>query len=162
VRDSLDLRKPQLSDAGPDAGPLGGIVAGLEQSATEWGFFLAVDTPLVPIDLLHALANAARKTSAGCVIPVAGGRRQPLCGLYRRSLAPDLRCALAQGNYKITRAVEESSATLEWFDVDAFAAGNLPSTSPENWFLNINTPEDWQQARRFSQLPLAQRTRETP
>src|SRR6185437_16163172 len=40
---------PAIPDALPNAGPLAGIVSALENSPTEWNFFLAVDLPLVPI-----------------------------------------------------------------------------------------------------------------
>jgi molybdopterin-guanine dinucleotide biosynthesis protein A len=147
-----------IRDALPEAGPLSGIVAALEKSQTEWNLFLAVDLPLVPNELLKALAARAesnRLANAGglCVIPKVEGLPQPLCGLYHRSLAPGLRRALKEGKYKIMLAMQEalleiSGSRMDLFDVEDFTATveTGPATLSNHWFLNINTPEDWQRA----------------
>jgi molybdopterin-guanine dinucleotide biosynthesis protein A len=87
-----------------------------------------------------------------------GGFPQPLCGLYHRALAPGLRAALEAGKLKVMAALQEAcddphsarlGCRIEMWDADAFAA-RLPATpDPSEWFLNINTPEDWQQARQL-------------
>ena len=65
----------QIRDAVSGAGPLGGIVAALEQSPSEWNLFLAVDLPLLPVPLLRALAEYAESVSAGDAgLAKAGGR----------------------------------------------------------------------------------------
>lgn len=107
-----------IQDAIPDAGPLAGIVAALEKSQTAWNFFLAVDLPLVPVELFVALAAHAESSETAhsgtlCILPQVEGLPQPLCGLYHRSLAPGLRCALEEGKYKIMLAVREAVLAVE-------------------------------------------------
>jgi molybdopterin-guanine dinucleotide biosynthesis protein A len=177
--DRTDLGRTEavIPDTLPGSGPLGGIVAALEQSTTEWNIFLAVDLPLLPVEVLKALIACVKPAepipvSAGehivCVIPQLEGLPQPLCGLYRRILAPGLRRALETGNLKIMAALRETvrspaprselqpenpALRIELWDVAGFAATMKPSPSldPSEWFLNVNTPEEWQRAqqRRF-------------
>jgi molybdopterin-guanine dinucleotide biosynthesis protein A len=176
-RTNLHHAKAVIPDALAGSGPLGGIVAALEQSATEWNIFLAVDLPLLPVEVLEALVayvqpaerSAVRADeSIACVIPQLEGLPQPLCGLYRRILASGLRRAMEAGNLKIMAALRETvenpaprsklqpenlALRIELWDAAVFATTMKPSPSldPSEWFLNVNTPEDWQRAqeRRF-------------
>lgn len=106
-----------IRDAVAGAGPLGGIVPALERSPTDWNLFLAVDLPLVPIELLRMLA--AQSENDGilaekifCVLPQMDGMSHPLCGLYHRSLAPGMRSALEEGKYKIMLATQEAISAM--------------------------------------------------
>ena len=174
-RDDLPFAGELLPDALPGSGPLGGIVAALEYSTTNWNLMLAVDLPFLPVEVLRALVAIARSeenartTSAlsslppmACVLPQLDGLPQPLCGLYHRALAPGLRAALDAGKFKVMTALREAcdfvaprdqSASpgfrIEEWDATAFAAGQPLAPNPSEWFLNINTPEDWQQARQL-------------
>jgi len=146
---------PILHDAAPHAGPLGGIVAALEQSQTPWNLFLAVDLPLLPVHLLQTLARRAASEPAGtlCIVPQVDGLPQPLCGMYHRSLCDGLRQALNGGKYKIMHAVREATAAIPGSRVELFEV--LSETSIDevrDWFLNVNTPEDWERARQLAPL----------
>lgn len=175
---------PIIRDALPNAGPLAGIVAGLEKSQTEWNLFLAIDLPLIPNLLLHALtgqAESARTATAGtlCILPQIDGLPQPLCGLYHRSLMNGLRGALEEGKYKIMLALLDAvlrvegrlvpmvgpglgmrqgpplgtpASRVELFDAQAFASQMDEKMEARNWFLNINTPQDWQRACELNSI----------
>lgn len=174
-RDDLPHYEPLVRDAAGGAGPLGGIVAALEQSQSEWNLFLAVDLPFVPVELLQALAGSVQlpqtaqrrqakpASSAGflCLMPYVADRPQPLCAVYHRSLAKGLRHALESGSYKIMQALGQAIAQqIPGLDAsDAIAirgaedfartgqvAGPL---STEEWFLNVNTAEDWVSAAKL-------------
>jgi len=146
-----------IPDALPNAGPLGGIVPALELSPTDWNFFLAVDLPFVPLEFLRALTQRPI-TPALAIIPVVEKVPQPLCGMYHRGLATGLRRALVEGNYKIMlslrNAMETPALQLELLDARELAArGQVQLPLPvEDWFLNINTPQDWQRAMALSLL----------
>jgi len=174
-RDDFPFAGTVIPDALPGSGPLGGIVAALERSTTDWNLMLAVDLPFLPVEILQALAGYASprqqtqvaaevsSLSLACVLPMLDGLSQPLCGVYHRALAPGLRAALEAGKFKVMAALREACGQvsadpeiqspspafrIEMWDAAAFAA-TLPSApDPSEWFLNINTPEDWQQARQ--------------
>ena len=176
-RNDLSCTETVIADALPGSGPLGGIVAALEHATTDWNFILAVDLPLLPIEALQALAaraNAAkenegppRSSSFGaiaCILPQFQGLPQPLCGLYHRALAAGLRAALEAGKFKVMAALQDAANNppagvelhgnrsvlrVELWDAASFAAAMQPSPNPSQWFLNINTPEDWRQAQRL-------------
>lgn len=120
-----------IPDGRPGYGPLGGIVAALEQTSSEWNLFLAVDVPFVPVQVWRALLKRAENSSAICVMAQASGQVQPLCAAYRRPARDALRRELDVGNWKVTAAI----AVAGHVDLVEFA-------EPE-WFRNFNTPEDF-------------------
>lgn len=127
-------------DAGADAsaavGPLAGITPALAASETDWNLFLAVDLPLLPIEILADMLARAQAGGEFALVPYLENKPQPLCAAYHRSLLPGLQQALADGKYKIMRAVEETTPVAR-YDVDISRA---------DWFLNVNTIEDLRQA----------------
>lgn len=70
-----------ISDARSEAGPIGGIVAALEDSRTDWIMALAVDLPLMRCEDLQCLA-AARRESFDVLTLSIDGRPEPLAALY--------------------------------------------------------------------------------
>jgi molybdopterin-guanine dinucleotide biosynthesis protein A len=176
-RDDLSRTETVIPDALPDSGPLGGIVAALEHSSTDWNILLAVDLPFLPVEVLQALtahasatqeavATSCRSSSSpvACVLPYLDGLPQPLCGLYHRALAPGLRRALETGKFKVMFALQEATNTdavgpeiqlpspalrIELWDAAGFAATMQPAPNPSEWFLNINTRDDWLRAQQL-------------
>lgn len=155
----------RINDAMENAGPLAAIVAGLEQTQTDWNLFLAVDLPLVPAEFLRWLVEHATRASeqAMCRMPRIDGRPEPLCAMYHRSLSTRLHHALSRGTYKILQALQDEEAgerlsrphkgnpAVEFIDLNAIAEmTNIDSQFPvSDWFLNINTPQDWEQLLRL-------------
>lgn len=181
-RNDLPRYEPLIPDARADAGPLAGIVAALEQTQSDWNLFLAVDMPLAPVELLQALvertqngereADGSGGTAASslsalrprrCILPTTGGRPQPLCALYHRSLAAGLRRALEAGKYKIMLALLDALgdtggldqvsrlARLAMDQPGACSAAAVAQLLPQEWFLNVNTWEDWTRATAIAQ-----------
>jgi molybdenum cofactor guanylyltransferase len=103
-----DTRLPVVADSVPNfAGPLAGILAGLDWTAThaaecEWTASVPGDCPFLPPDLvarLHA-ARGAAATPLACAR--SGEWRHPVVGLWPVALREDLRRALvAEGLRKI-------------------------------------------------------------
>jgi molybdopterin-guanine dinucleotide biosynthesis protein A len=127
-----------IEDGVRDCGPLGGIVAALTQSATEWNVFLAVDTPFVPIAALQALL-AGRDPALVGVMARSGQQQQPLCAVYSRRALPVLQQELLAGRWKVTAAIA-AAGEVRYHD--------FPE---ESWFRNLNTPEEFLQAQHSVQ-----------
>jgi molybdopterin-guanine dinucleotide biosynthesis protein A len=123
-----------ISDGVPGLGPLGGIVAALEQTPYEWNLFLAVDMPFVPVEALRALVAAAGGVAEMVVLARAEGYVQPLCGVYSRRALMALREELTAGRLKVKDAVAATGAVgyVEFADL--------------GWFRNLNTPEEFRTA----------------
>ena len=119
------------------AGPLAGILAGLDWTADHAPAANAlvtvpVDGPFFPQDLVTRLHAAATLQRAVIACAQSGGRRHGVYGLWSLALREELRDALL---IKGVRKVDDwlaghNVATVEWPD------------HPLDPFFNVNTPED--------------------
>lgn len=125
------LGLPMLADDVPgQPGPLAGLLAALDWGAAQGAdmvLTVPVDTPFLPRDLTARLA--AGLGDAPAAVARAGGRMQPVCGLWRAGLRAVLRPALLGGLRRVQDFAATVGAALVEFD-DAAA------------FDNLNTPED--------------------
>jgi molybdenum cofactor guanylyltransferase len=155
-RPDLSSFAPVIPDNFPGCGPLAGIEAALSASASDLHLFLPVDLPLLPVEFLAWMAQRAEASGAAATLPMLAGRPQPLCAVYRRSLLPGLRAALAARRYKVMPAIEQAAAdSIDAFEIKALAPSLIPSVWParppvEDWFRNLNTPEDYELLRDAS------------
>jgi len=135
-----------VPDSVPDfAGPLAGILAGLDWAAThapDVADIVSVpgDCPFLPVDLVErfGIARAAEKLPLACAR--SGDWRHPVVGLWPVALRDDLRRAL----------VEEDLHKIEvWTARHGVAIANWPA-KPVDPFLNVNTPEDVVEAEHIA------------
>jgi molybdopterin-guanine dinucleotide biosynthesis protein A len=129
---------PIVPDDIPDfAGPLAGILAGLDwaaahRPAVEWMASVPGDCPFLPTDLVARLhvARAAAATPLACA--KSGDWRHPVAGLWPVALRGDLRRAV----------VDEDLHKIEvWTARHGVAIAEWPDR-PVDPFFNVNTPED--------------------
>jgi molybdopterin-guanine dinucleotide biosynthesis protein A len=113
-------------------GPLAGVAAGLVWASGLGAASLLtvpVDTPFTPADLLHRLSPAP------CVA-VWRGRQHHLVAHWQLAVLPQLRAFLAApGAYKVRDALALAGTRQVAFE------------TPDDPFLNINTPADLEAAR---------------
>ncbi len=131
-----DWGLPVAADDPPEhAGPLAGVLAGMEAAAARGATHVvsaAGDTPFFPRDLAARLVAAAQ--TAGVPLACAAAREDgrlwdhPTFGLWPVALAVDLREALAHGLRKV----------VDWTAAHGCARAEF---APEGFF-NVNTPED--------------------
>ena len=133
-----DLRLPVIADSvGGYAGPLAGVLAGLDWAAAHGAETIvtaAADTPFFPCDLVPCLQHAADGMAHPLVLastpdPKRGTARHPTFGLWPVALRDDLRTALAGGLRKV----------VLWTDAHGGRVAEFPD---EAAFFNVNTPED--------------------
>jgi len=137
-----DLSLKSVSDVHPKWGALGGIEAALTHCETEWAFVVACDLPFVTTDLCRRLSDFRQGHEA--VVPIQQDLiPQPLCAFYK--VGPCL--------VQVTKLIETGfrrpldlleSVNTKW--VPYAEIDNLPGS--ENFFVNINTPEDYYVASR--------------
>ncbi len=135
----LDSRFPYVTDESPETAAAFGVEAALAFSPEETNLVLAADVPRCPEAFLAALLDVADAIHAPAVVPVSGGRAQPLCAVWRRSALAPLRARLEAGDYSLIAALHAFHAVLIPEEVTAAMAGG----APENFF-NINTPEEYE------------------
>jgi molybdopterin-guanine dinucleotide biosynthesis protein A len=128
-----------VPDTTPGAGPAAGLDGAYGLANGRPLFVLAVDMPLV--DSAVVMTLTADPIGEDAVrIPVAGNRDQPLCGLYGGSVDSVVTAVLDSGDRSMAQILKRV-ATVERVPID-----------PEK-FLNVNTPDDLDEALRRSGLP---------
>jgi molybdopterin-guanine dinucleotide biosynthesis protein A len=138
---------PVIADDVPGfAGPLAGVLAGLDWCArerpdVEWVLSVAADSPFLPADLVARLQGARTAQGARLACAASGGFSHPVNALWPVDLRGDLRRAL----------VDEDLRKIDWFTARyALATVEWPS-DPRDPFFNANTPEELAQAERLAQ-----------
>jgi len=132
---------PVVEDVYPERGPLGGIHAALIQTTTDLNLLIAVDLPFLRPNFLNYLIARARATTAVVVVPNVGGGLQPLCAVYRRAFAEVAERSLGAGKNKIDRLFPEVQTRI--IDQEEMKQNGFS----EEMFRNLNTQEDWKEAR---------------
>lgn len=135
-------RLPVLSDSIPGfAGPLAGVLAGLDWAAGEGADHIvtaAADTPFFPADLVPVLLAASETTGHPIALARTDNGRHPTFGLWPVALRDDLRTALNDGLRKV----------VLWTDKHGTAMADFP-TGAFDPFFNVNTPEDLAKAQSY-------------
>jgi molybdopterin-guanine dinucleotide biosynthesis protein A len=137
-----------VPDSVPDfAGPLAGILAGLDWAAAHRPDLADVasvpgDCPFLPGDLVERLAAARAAAGVPLACARSGDWRHPVVALWRVALRDDLRHAL----------IEEGLRKIEiWTARHGVAVADWPD-APVDPFFNVNTPEDAAAAERMAEF----------
>ena len=118
-----------VTDVYPRRGPLGGIHAGLLAIKEPRALVLAVDTPLLPPELLQQLIDSHK---SDITVVSCSGALEPLIGVYSKSLCPACE--------EILRG--ERTAIRRLYDTVGFAV--VEYTGDPTLLMNCNTPEDYE------------------
>lgn len=130
---------PVIADTvGGYAGPLAGVLAGLEWAkrtdpAITHVVTAAGDTPLFPRDLVAGLLAANGGSLTRIVLATSGGYRHPVFGLWPVALAGDLAEWMA---------TTETYKVLAWVHGHDHAFADFPIEGGVDPFFNANTPEE--------------------
>lgn len=119
-------------------GPIFGIRAALQHDGHTC-FILAVDYPLITAEVLRYLRDRGG-------VPVWRDKPQPLCAVYDIALLPLIESRIAQHRFQVRGLIEELIPESE---LRARFAGEP--------LLNVNTPEELQEAMAFDERLLASR-----
>ena len=132
---------PAIADEQPDIGPLGGILTALGHTDAPWNLITACDLPYLTSDWLRYLIGRAASSPARVVLPESDSGPEPLCAVYHREAAAAIRAEIAQGQFKVTRA-------LQSLPVERVLPADNRAFDPRGvLFQNLNTPEDFERAR---------------
>lgn len=141
-----DAGLPVVPDTVPGfAGPLAGILAGLDWAAANAPQVIDVvsvpgDCPFLPPDLVPRLEQARKAADLSLACARSGDWRHPVIGLWPVGLRDDLRTAL----------VEEDLRKIEaWTARHGVAIADWPA-APFDPFFNVNTPEDAAEAQQIA------------
>jgi molybdopterin-guanine dinucleotide biosynthesis protein A len=137
-----------VADRWPGEGPLGGIITALRRTEPddprcEWNLLVSCDMPFLTPEWIAFLAQRASQSEAQVVLPRSHYGLEPLCACYKTNASGALQTAFEAGVRKVTRALQQVKMEVldeaDWkrFDSD----GRL--------FWNMNTPDEYDEARRI-------------
>ena len=133
---------PRVADVYPQWGALGGLHAALAACKAEWAIVVACDLPFVTAELFSYLAG--KRVDHDAVVPVQqDGRPQPLAALYRVDPCLQRATELIETEHRRPLDLLEAVNT-RWVQFDELT--NLAQS--ERFFVNINTPSDYDEAIR--------------
>jgi len=131
---------PVIPDALPGTGALGGVYTAVTESPCERTLVIGCDMPFLTARFLRHLAHVR---DADVVIPRTARGYEPLCAVYGRACAEPLRQRLERGERHA--AVPPPGLRVVEIGPDA-----LTPYDPDGWlFVNVNTPHDYERARRI-------------
>lgn len=141
-----DTGLPVVPDTVPGfAGPLAGILAGLDWAAANAPQVTDVvsvpgDCPFLPPDLIPRLEQARKAADLPLACARSGDWRHPVIGLWPVGLRGDLRTALVEDDLRKIEA---------WTARHGVAIADWPAV-PFDPFFNVNTPEDAAEAQHIA------------
>lgn len=127
-----------LQDDREGLGPIGGITTALRHLSSGI-LVVACDMPFVTASMVDWLLDHY-DASAAAIVPRHGKDIEPLFAIYEQSFLAAAEAAIDAGQYALHRALE--GAALRLIDIP----GHF---SMEREFANINTPEDYERARKI-------------
>jgi len=149
---------PVVTDKWPGEGPLGGILTalyhaddmsralsqapGMAEEARSHCLILSCDLPFMTRNWLAFLAERAIRSKAEVIVPNSQNGLEPLCACWRTDAASDIRRTFERGVRKVTEAMKRLK--MEVLDESVWKRFD----SDGRLFWNMNTPEDYEEARR--------------
>jgi molybdopterin-guanine dinucleotide biosynthesis protein A len=145
-----DAGATMLADKWPGQGPLGGILTALQQVSERledppghvYALILSCDMPFLTRDWLSYLCDCASKSTARVIVPRSENGLEPLCACWRSDSAGTIQAAFDGGVRKVTEAMKR--VPMEVLDESAWKRFD----SDGRLFWNMNTPADYEEARR--------------
>ncbi len=140
LKASLNL--PLVEDVYREWGALGGLHAALSACRAPWAAVVSCDLPFVTGELFARLGELRTEETDAVVPRQRDGRAQPLCALYATARCLKLADRLIGEGERRPRVLLQQART-RWI-----APGELADLrDAELFFLNVNTPEDYEQAK---------------
>jgi len=147
---------PVVSDSPDESGfgPLAGICAALAACKCRFAAFLPVDQPLIPASLIEYLLHHAIVTQAAVAVVSVAGFVQTFPAIVDSAALGSLKASLFSGDRNCLTAFRAAGNAIGGFAIGGFSVLPLEllvqpgqvrhprALHPDQWFLNVNTPED--------------------
>lgn len=129
------LGLPVFEDIKKGLGPLGGIHTGLLRMSNETGFFVACDMPFISEELICYMVS--KKDNYAALVPAVGNEIEPLHAIYSKSCLRAVENLISADTYQVRLFYDYIH--IKYINEDEIKR----FTSPEQVFLNINTPDEY-------------------
>jgi len=133
------LNLPLVEDLVKGLGPIGGIYTGLTAISEQAGFFVACDMPLLHQGLIRYMIDTMDAYEA--VVPSVGKWVEPMHAVYARSCLAAIKGLIDKKRYPVRLFYDQVSVRyVREEEIRQFCP-------PEEAFLNVNTPEEFDRIR---------------
>ena len=139
-----DLPVSLVAD-GPGSGPAAGVLGAARVRSGRGLLVLACDLPLVPVDLLAALADSRADLASAASNPADPWSMNPTCALWKPPALRSLERRVVTGDFRLYPTLQNSGLRVEATDAGRFG-------EPDEVLLNVNTAADWDLACRALSL----------
>ncbi|GMB01795.1 molybdenum cofactor guanylyltransferase [Pelosinus sp. IPA-1] len=133
-----------VADIIPNQGPLSGIHAGLSHARYPQAFVIGCDMPFVIPGLVKMLLDKIKNWDV--VVPIYSQKQQPLFASYSKTCIPAIETLLSEGDRRVislfTRVQCHFLHEAEW---------SSTAVLPGKLFYNLNTYEEYQEARKYNE-----------
>jgi molybdopterin-guanine dinucleotide biosynthesis protein A len=144
-RDDLAVWAPVLHESRRHEGPAAGVEAALAASLNPWVLMLPVDVPGMEAGLLRRWMGVVfEQPNVLASYMVCAGEWHPALCLVHHDCLPLFRESLDAGDRKLTRIFGRLNERLLIVEATTLMPG------AERCFLNVNTPEELEQAERVA------------
>lgn len=134
------LNHPVFPDAVASCGPLAGIYTALQHTKTTHCLVVACDLPFLEPPLLRFLCEHGSEVDVLAFESEDGV--EPLCAVYSKACLRVVKRQIGSGQHKVSRLFSKLHTRLVSLQPgDAFYS--------EHAFLNVNTPDELEQARKL-------------
>lgn len=140
--ESFDSGLPVVADRHRDCGALGGLHAALSACRAPWAAIVSCDLPFVTGELFRRLGEFCNEETDAVAPLQTDGRPQPLCALYSPARCLRRVERLLQEGERRPRVLLRQVRTRWIAPTELIDLGGH-----ELFFLNVNTPEDYNRAR---------------
>ncbi len=129
---------PLILDHYPESSPLIGLLSVFETISEDACFILSVDAPFVDEAVISKLYEESKGQAYDAIIAQSPRGRQPLCGIYKRSIIPYAKALIAEGNHKLNALLQAANSHFVIFENEA-------------GFENLNHPHEYESALKTVQ-----------
>ncbi len=145
--------KTEVKDSRPRPGsrrgPIFGLCSALKEARNPWVFITACDHPMIEPRLIRYLATL--QGGFDCVVPVSGGKAQPLFALFNRNCLTALQRRIEKATAKKGLSLFGFLEDTEGLKVRYVAAEELGDIDPElKSFIDIDTMEELAEIEKLS------------
>jgi molybdopterin-guanine dinucleotide biosynthesis protein A len=136
-----------IPDLSPGLGALGGLYTALSAARYPYVAVVACDMPFASLEILALELILVKETGTDAVIPRSNGGTEPFHAVYRRETClPHVHAALETGKRRVDAWF--SDVHIRFLEIEEM----LPYDPDQLAFLNINTPEELQEAEKIAML----------
>jgi molybdopterin-guanine dinucleotide biosynthesis protein A len=120
-----------VADRYPDEGPLGGVLTALHHfDAASHVLIAACDLPLLDVDTVRLMLDAAADAPGAAAVVADSGRREPGLVVWSRAAFPDVVDAFAGGTRAVHALLDRLDAVGQPVDPAVMRNVNRPSDVP--------------------------------